>query len=102
MLGNFGFDVIDLGKDVDSAVIIDTAIETNADIIAVSALMTTTMERMREIVSLKNERGLDTAVIVGGAAVTESYCREIGADGYSKDASSAVRLAQEIIIRKES
>lgn len=93
MLKNYGFDVIDMGKDVESMAIVEKAKEVQADLIALSALMTTTMTRMKEVVELKNEAGLSSKVIIGGAVTTEDYAREIGADGYSKDAQEAVRVA---------
>ena len=93
MLKNYGFDVIDMGKDVESEAIIEKAKEIDADIIALSALMTTTMTRMKEVVELKNAAGLSTKVVIGGAVITEGYAKEIGADGYAKDAQEAVRVA---------
>lgn len=93
MLKNYGFEVVDMGKDVESEAIIEKAKEIGADIIALSALMTTTMTRMKEVVDLKNEAGLSTKVIIGGAVTTEEYCKEIAADGYAKDAQDAVKIA---------
>ena len=69
----------------------------NADIIALSALMTTTMMRMKDVVELVREKQLKTKVIIGGAVITQSYADEIGADGYSKDAADAVRLVQRLL-----
>lgn len=93
MLKNYGFEVVDMGKDVESEDIIEKAKEIGADVIALSALMTTTMTRMKEVVDLKNEAGLSTKVIIGGAVTTEEYCKEIAADGYAKDAQDAVKIA---------
>jgi 5-methyltetrahydrofolate--homocysteine methyltransferase len=93
MLKNYGFEVIDMGKDVESEEIIETAKETGAVLIALSALMTTTMTRMKEVVELKNAAGLSTKVIIGGAVTTEDFAKEIGADGYAKDAQEAVKIA---------
>ncbi len=93
MLKNYGFEVIDLGKDVDSEVIVETAVREQADLIALSALMTTTMTRMKEVVELKNISGCKAKVMIGGAVTTEYYAQEIGAEGYSKDAQEAVKLA---------
>jgi len=93
MLKNYGFDVIDMGKDVESEAIIEKAKETGAALIALSALMTTTMTRMKEVVDLKNAEGLSAKVIIGGAVITEDYAKEIGADGYAKDAGEAVKIA---------
>jgi len=93
MLKNYGFEVIDMGKDVESEAIIEKAKESGADLIALSALMTTTMTRMKEVVELKNAAKLSTKVIIGGAVTTEEYAKEIGADGYAKDAGEAVKVA---------
>ncbi len=97
MLKNYGFTVIDLGKDVATEKIIETAKELNADIIALSALMTTTMLEMKKVVTLRNEASLKTKVIIGGAVITQDYCDEIGADGYSKDAQEAVTLVKRLL-----
>ncbi len=96
MLKNYGFDVVDLGKDVKAETIVDTAAEHNAAIIGLSALMTTTMVRMEDTIKLLQERGMDTKVIIGGAVVTEKFCEAIGADGWSTDAIAAVKLAQRL------
>lgn len=97
MLKNYGFQVIDLGKDVPREVIIDTAIRENAEIIALSALMTTTMKEMDEVVKLAKEKKVKAKIIIGGAVITQDYCDEIGADGYSKDASEAVKCASRLL-----
>lgn len=97
MLKNYGYRVIDLGKDVDTELIIQTAKHENADIIALSALMTTTMVEMKRVVERAKETGLDAKVIIGGAVITENYSREIGADGYAPDARSAVDLVRGLI-----
>ena len=96
MLKNYGFRVIDLGKDVPGEQIIQTAKEHNAQIIALSALMTTTMQRMREVIAQVKDAGLQTKVMIGGAVITQDYADEIGADGYSRDAAEAVKLAQRL------
>lgn len=97
MLGNHGFEVVDLGKDVKAVDIVDAAERHKACIIGLSALMTTTMVRMEDTVRLVKERGLDTKVIIGGAVVTKAFAEAIGADGYSTDAVDAVRLAKSFI-----
>lgn len=97
MLKNYGYDVIDLGKDVKAEVIIETAKKENASIIVLSALMTTTMMRMKEVVELRNENRLDAKIMIGGAVTTPSFAKEIGADGYSKDAQDAVKLANRLM-----
>jgi 5-methyltetrahydrofolate--homocysteine methyltransferase len=100
MLKNYGFKVIDLGKDVPKEKIIDAARENNAQIIALSALMTTTMQRMREVIAYKNEQRVSSKVMIGGAVITQEYADEIGADGYSRDAAEAVKLAQRLVRNK--
>lgn len=99
MLKNYGFRVIDLGKDVPAAEIIRAAREHNAQIIALSALMTTTMQRMREVVARAKEEKLASRVMIGGAVITQDYADEIGADGYSPDAAEAVKLAKRLVER---
>ena len=97
MLKNHGFHVIDLGKDVPQAKILETAKEHHAEFIALSALMTTTMQRMREIVAAAKQEGITAKIIIGGAVITQEYADEIGADGYSKDAADAVKLAKSLM-----
>lgn len=97
MLKNYGFRVIDLGKDVSKEEIIQAAKDHNAQVIALSALMTTTMQEMRNVISYAKAKNLDVKVIIGGAVITQDYADEIGADGYSKDAADAVKLAKRIL-----
>ena len=97
MLKNYGFKVIDLGKDVPKEKIIEAAREHNAQVIALSALMTTTMQQMRHVIDYAKENRVDAKIIVGGAVITQEYADEIGADGYSKDAADAVKLTQRIL-----
>lgn len=99
MLRNYGFRVIDLGKDVLGEEIVRTALENNAQVIALSALMTTTMQRMREVIAMAKEQNLKAKIMIGGAVVTQDYADEIGADGYSRDAAEAVKLARRLIDR---
>jgi 5-methyltetrahydrofolate--homocysteine methyltransferase len=96
VLRNSGFDVIDLGKNVKSDVIVEAAKTNGADIVALSALMTTTMGHMKEVVELLKENRIDIPVMIGGAVVSESYAREIGAY-YGQDAIEAVSIAESII-----
>ncbi|KAF5041613.1 Methionine synthase [anaerobic digester metagenome] len=96
MLRNFGYNVVDLGKDVAAAVIVDAAAEHGASVIGLSALMTTTMVRMEDTVRLVRERGLACRVMVGGAVVTRAYADMIGAHGYADDAVAAVRVATQL------
>ena len=94
MLKNYGYHVIDMGKDVPKEEIIAKAKEVNADFIGLSALMTTTMMRMKEVVEAVKKENLPLKVIIGGAVITQSFADEIGADGYSKDAADCVKLVQ--------
>ncbi|MGN0336291.1 MAG: homocysteine S-methyltransferase family protein [Lachnospiraceae bacterium] len=97
MLKNYGYNVIDLGKDVAAEMIVNTAIKEQARIIGLSALMTTTMMRMKDVVELAKEKGCESKIIIGGACITESFAQEIGADGYSADAASCVKLVQKLL-----
>lgn len=97
MLKNYGFQVIDLGKDVPKEVIIESAKENNAKIIALSALMTTTMQEMKRVVDYAKENRVDAKIMVGGAVITPEYAKEIGADGYSRDAAEAVKVAKHLL-----
>ncbi|MGN0348346.1 MAG: homocysteine S-methyltransferase family protein [Roseburia sp.] len=97
MLKNYGYRVIDLGKDVPAEEIVETAIREQAKIIGLSALMTTTMMRMKEVVELVKSRGCESMVVIGGAAITESFAVEIGADGYAKDAAECVKLVDRLL-----
>ncbi len=97
MLKNYGFKVIDLGKDVPKEKIIEAAREHHAQVIALSALMTTTMQQMKHVIRYAREKEVDAKIIIGGAVITQEYADEIGADGYSKDAADAVRLTKKIL-----
>ena len=97
MLKNYGFRVIDLGKDVPKEVIIETAKKEHADIIALSALMTTTMQQMKHVIEYAKEQGVTAKVLIGDAVITQEYADEIGADGSSKDAAEAVKVAEQVL-----
>lgn len=97
MLRNYGFNVIDLGKDVPCDTIIESAIKNNASVIGLSALMTTTMVKMKDVVEAVREKGLSCKVIIGGAVITQSYADEIGADGYSEDAADCVLVVKRLL-----
>ena len=97
MLKNYGYHVIDLGKDVPADVIVDTAMNEGAKVIGLSALMTTTMMRMKDVVELAKEKGCTAKIVIGGAAITESFSDEIGADGYSKDEAECVILVERLL-----
>lgn len=97
MLKNYGFEVYDLGKDVSKEDIISKAREVDADIIALSALMTTTMQEMRKVIEYARSQGVRAQIMVGGAVITQDYADEIEASGYSRDAQEAVKLATRLI-----
>ena len=97
MLKNYGYNVIDMGKDVKCEDIVDLAIKEDAAIIGLSALMTTTMMRMKDVVELCKEKGCKSKVVIGGACITQSFADEIGADGYSKDAADCVKLVERLL-----
>ncbi len=100
MLKNYGYKVIDLGKDVPAENIIAAAKEHKAQIIGLSALMTTTMMRMKDVVDIVKKQKLPYKVIIGGAVVSQNFADEIGADGYSKDANEAVKLVERLLTDK--
>ncbi len=96
MLENYGYDVIDLGKDVPPEVIVDRAIQDDVKLVGLSALMTTTVVSMEDTIKLLREKKPDTKVVVGGAVMTQEYADAIGADCYAKDAMATVRYADEV------
>ena len=97
MLEGAGFEVVDLGVDVTSEAFVKTAMEKNARVIGLSALLTTTMPAMDSTVKAVKEAGLAAKTIVGGAPVTQAFADTIGADGYSADAAGAVKLVKQIV-----
>ncbi|NPV26507.1 MAG: dihydropteroate synthase [Firmicutes bacterium] len=97
MLENYGWRVVDLGRDVPTATIVEAAVREQATIVGLSALMTTTMPRMAEVITAMRARGVKTKVMVGGAVVTADYAAKIGADGYAADARAAVLKAKELL-----
>jgi 5-methyltetrahydrofolate--homocysteine methyltransferase len=99
MLEGSGFEIIDLGADTSPEKFVSAVQENNADIVGLSALLTTTMSNMRKVVVALEEAGLrdKVKIIVGGAPVTESFAKEIGADGYAPDASRAVSLTKSLL-----
>ncbi len=98
MLEGAGFEVFDLGVDIKPEQFVEKAVEKKADIIAVSALLTTTMMSMAEVVSLKNEKALSSLkVIIGGAPLSSDFCKKIGADAYGVDAMDAVAKVKELM-----
>lgn len=99
LLRSAGFDVLDLGRDVSARKFVDGAIEFKADIIAISTLMTTTLENMAEVIRLLNEEGKRDLfkVIVGGKPVSSAFAKKIGVDGYSSNAGGALRVVKSIL-----
>ena len=97
MLRNYGFRVIDLGKDVPKERIVEAAAESGAQVIGLSALMTTTMKEMKNVIEYARSRGITAKIIIGGAVITQEYAEEIRADGYAKDAADTVRLVKKLI-----
>lgn len=96
LLENYGFNVIDLGRDVAPEDIVETTVKTHAPIVGLSALMTTTVPAMEETIKLLREKAPWCKVMVGGAVLNQEYADAIGADNYSKDAMSAVRYAETV------
>lgn len=97
MLKGGGFKVTDVGIDVSAEKFVESARETDADVVALSALLTTTMPQMKTVLDALNEAGIEAKTIVGGAPVTQEYADEIGATGYAPDAASAVDSVRELV-----
>ncbi|MBP5218214.1 MAG: corrinoid protein [Bacteroidales bacterium] len=97
MLEGRGFKVINLGTDVSKERFIEAAKENEADIICLSALLTTTMDYMKDIVDAVRESGLNVKIMVGGAPLTSDFASGIGADGYSSNANEAVAVAKQLV-----
>jgi 5-methyltetrahydrofolate--homocysteine methyltransferase len=97
MMEGAGFEVVDLGVDVESETFVKTAAEKGAEVIALSALLTTTMPAMQSTVAAVKEAGMATRTIIGGAPVTQAFADQIGADGYSADAPGAVKLVKQLV-----
>ncbi len=98
LLENYGYDVIDLGKDVTPQSIVDAVKQHNVKLVGLSALMTTTVPSMEETIKLLKEQTTGVSVMVGGAVLTEEYAETIGADYYGKDAMSSVRIAEKFFL----
>ena len=97
MLKGAGFNVVDLGIDVAPETFIAAVTEQNCKVIGLSALLTTTMPQMQNVINALKEAGVQAKVIIGGAPVTQNYADEIGADGYAPDAASAVDVTKELL-----
>ncbi len=101
LLENYGFNVVDLGKDVPPQAVVDGAIKHQAKIVGLSALMTTTVPAMEETIRLLKEQAPWCKTIVGGAVLTKEYAQKMGADFYAKDAMEAVRFSEDVIKEKK-
>ncbi|MEE0421209.1 MAG: corrinoid protein [Lachnospiraceae bacterium] len=104
MLKGAGLEIHDLGVDVEPSVFLEKAEEIGADVIGMSALLTTTMPNMKDVVDLLNEKGVRDKyiVMVGGAPVNESFAEEIGADYYTPDAATAAEVAKKAVLEKKA
>ena len=100
VLESFGFEVFDLGKNVSKEENIEKAKLEHVDIIGLSALMTTTMIEMEKVINLKKALNIDAKIMVGGAPLTQEFANSIGADGYSRDAIEAAKIATELLKKK--
>lgn len=96
LLENYGFEVIDLGKDVDYEAVADAAVKYDVRLVGLSALMTTTLKSMENTIKLLRERSVNCKIVVGGAVLTSAYAEKIGADFYAKDAKETVDIAKRI------
>lgn len=96
LLENYGYDVIDLGKDVSYEAVLNCAVEQNVHLIGLSALMTTTLASMEKTIALLHEHNVDCKIMVGGAVLTPEYAKQIGADYYAKDAKESCDIAKEV------
>ena len=97
VLENYGFHVIDLGRDVPAQRVVDAVREYGAKIVGLSALMTTTVPNMEKTIARLHDEGIHIPVIVGGAVLTPDYARQIGADYYAKDAKQSADIAKSIL-----
>ena len=97
LLENYGYTVIDLGRDVEYQAVVDAALRHKADIVGLSALMTTTLKSMEKTIALLHENRVPVKIMVGGAVLTPEYAKKIGADYYAKDAKESVDIARQII-----
>ena len=96
LLENYGFDVIDLGRDVPPENVLEAAVEHEVKLVGLSALMTTTLASMEETVKLLHDNNVPCKIVVGGAVLTPEYAEKIGADFYAKDAKDTVDVARKV------
>ena len=96
LMENYGYNVIDLGKDVSPERVVEAVVEHNAQLVGLSALMTTTVPAMEETIKLLKEKASRCKIVVGGAVLTQDYADKIGADKYARDAMETVRYAEEV------
>ena len=97
LLENYGYEVIDLGRDVDCQLVVDETIKNNVHLVGLSALMTTTLPSMEKTIQLLHDNNADCKIMVGGAVVTGDYAEQIGADYYAKDAKESVDIAKKVL-----
>lgn len=97
LLENYGYQVIDLGRDVDYQKVVDAAIENDVHLVGLSALMTTTLDSMEKTIELLRKNNVDCKIMVGGAVLTPEYAMKIGADFYAKDAKESVDIAKKVL-----
>lgn len=97
LLENYGYTVIDLGRDVDYQAVVDAVKENDVKLVGLSALMTTTLKSMENTINLIHENALDCKIMVGGAVLTPDYALKIGADFYAKDAKESVDIAKKVL-----
>ena len=97
MLKGAGWNVVDLGVDIDAEKYVETALAEDADVVGLSALLTTTMVNMKSVIELAKTKDCKAKFVVGGAPLTKSYADEIGADGYAPDAATAVEIVQSMV-----
>ena len=97
MMKGAGWKVVDIGVDADPDKFVQTALDNDADVIGLSALLTTTMVNMKQVIELARNKDCRAKVVVGGAPLTQNYASEIGADGYAPDAATAVEVVNSMI-----
>jgi 5-methyltetrahydrofolate--homocysteine methyltransferase len=97
LLSNYGYEIIDLGKDVPPEMIVEETQKQNIKLVGLSALMTTTVRSMADTIAALKAAGVDCKVMVGGAVLNEEYAKLVGADFYSKDAAESARIAKQVL-----